>query len=50
MNKFNQRNEKVQTKRKTVKGDQIITMYSLSRVKDLYSFSRAIDNILSHIL
>ena len=34
-NTFNQRNENIKKQRKTVKGDQIIIMYSLSVVKDL---------------
>ena len=34
-NKLNQRSEKMQKQKKIVKGDQIITMLSLSIVKDL---------------
>ena len=37
MNKFNQRSEKVQKQRKTVKGDQIIIVQSLSIVKDIFN-------------
>ena len=40
----------MQKQREIVKGDQIIIVSSLGIVKDCSSFSRAIDNILSHIL
>ena len=33
--KFNQRNENTEKQRKTVKGDKIIIIYSLSIVKDI---------------
>lgn len=46
-NSFNQRSERTQKQRKTVKGDQIIIVQSLGKVKDLCSPLRATGNIRS---
>ena len=48
--KFNQRTEKMQKERKTVKQDKVITVQPLKRSRTFSSSSGSTDNILSHIL
>jgi len=47
-NKLNQKSEKMLKQNKAVKQDEIVIVYSLNKVKDLYFIHKGY-NILSHI-
>lgn len=48
--RFNQRSEIIQKQKKKVKKDKIIIVKPQNKFKDISSSSKAIDNILIHIL